>query len=602
MTMWKRLVLAALGCVLAGAAVAQAPAVVPYDKADTFSVAAFRGDVGEARLPFALLPARAKLAYVEPGGRLVVFDLHAETRTELSHPLPVQPMVLIGSPDGRQLMLVAEVPGSGGQIVTLDVDSGAVRTRLQLPDGARFGRLMISRATGHVAVLTAQPPRRLMLFDGVKGALIFDVDARSANFVTFRADGQQLVTSGSRASGRQGLIEFWNATTGARERQLVLNPSTPMAPTGQLAMSPDGRLLVVQQRLPEGEGTPNPAADGASALLVRAEDGTPVGELKGHSGPLVSLQFSPDGAFILTGSADRQVRLWSGRDGTPVSILDGHPRLDRPIRIGDVVGAQFAPQPLHPIWPFGPDTIISSTGSGEFVLWEKTEHRVQRLADDLVRAHERALQGDYEAMSRVFVAYDQGQGVRRDLAKADLWLRRRAGEPNRSSQLVLATRLVRATGASQDCGEAGQWLRKAQSLPERTGADERFEQHVTRELARLRHEVLAPAGGTEAAAALAPSIVADLLEAQMLDALTRQDHAAFLANLCAFEFLGHADTLPATARHELLYHRAVALRAAGKPLPALTALQAYLAQAGRAGTNYPAALQLLRPLQTEASP
>jgi WD40 repeat protein len=599
--MWKLLAIAVVGSLLAPAASGQVPAS-PYAKAGSVSVGHWRGDVGDASLPFALLPTRAKLAYVERSGRLTVIDLKTETRAEFSHPLPVKPTMLVGSPDGTQLILAADVPGSGGQLVKLDIDSGAVLTRMQLPDGAKFGGLVISRATGHVAVLTAEAPRKLMLFDGDKGSLIFSVDAKPASFVTFRPDGQQVVTSGMIAASRQGLIQFWNAQTGVKERQLITRPSSPLVPSGRLAMSPDGSTIVVQQLLPEGVMLQNPAENGASAVLLRVEDGAQVGELKGHAAGFVSVQFSHDGARILTGSIDRTVRVWSGRDGTPVATLEGYPRLSRPIGVRDVVAAQFAPRPLHPIWPYGSDAIISATGDGEYVFWEDSAHTQARLGAELARHLSLAEQGDSNAMSRLFTAYDQGEGVERDVAKADLWLRRLALEPVRSSQLTLATRLVRAAGASQDCSEAGQWVRKAKSTPEPNDGDARSANLITQDLERLRDEALRPIGGIQAAASLAPTIQADLLETQMLDALTKKDHQVFLANLCAFEFLGHADAMPAAARHELLYHRAVALRAERKPLPALTALNAYLAKAGRGGANYSAALQMLRPLQAEANP
>lgn len=597
--MWKCLAIAILGTLLAQVAAGQAP-VSPYSKADSLSVGPWRGEADGETLPWALLLARAKLAYVEPSGRLTIVDLKAQTKGELSHPLTVSPKLLTsGSPDDSQLLVAADVPGSGGQIVKLDVESGAVLSRMQLPERTTIGGLRISRATGHVAVLTAEQPRRLMLFDGAKGTLIFSVEARSARFVTFRPDGQQVITSGLQASSRQGLIEFWNAGSGAKERELVIRPSSPFVASGRLAISPDASLFVVQQLLPDGVLAQDPAQNGATAVLIRAEDGAQIGVLQGHEYGILSLQFSDDGARILTGSVDRTVRLWNGRDGTPVATLDGYPRLNRPIGNRDVVAAMFAPGALHPIWPFGPDAIISVTGDGEYVFWENSGHRQLRLASQFTQNLALAERGDILAMSLVSRAFDEGQGTARDPVQAEAWLRRLSLVGRSTHRLGFAARLIDATGASQDCGEASQLVRKAQA-PERP--TESMAMMTWDLLENLRNRALQAIGGTKAAASLAPTIQADLLETQMLEALKKQDHKNFLANLCALEFLGHADTMPAAARQELLFHRAVALRAERKPLPALTALNAYLGQAGRGGANYPAALQMLRPLQTEAAP
>jgi hypothetical protein len=116
----------------------------------------------------------------------------------------------------------------------------------------------------------------------------------------------------------------------------------------------------------------------------------------------------------------------------------------------------------------------------------------------------------------------------------------------------------------------------------------------------LQDAVLDPIGGRDGLQSMSPQIQADLLEAQMLEALTKQEYPGFLAQLCAFEFLGHAERLPVEARRELLYHRAVGLRAGGKPQAALAALNQYLNEAGNAGASYTAAIQMLRPLQEEA--
>ncbi|MCR6663466.1 MAG: hypothetical protein NVV60_10075 [Luteimonas sp.] len=114
------------------------------------------------------------------------------------------------------------------------------------------------------------------------------------------------------------------------------------------------------------------------------------------------------------------------------------------------------------------------------------------------------------------------------------------------------------------------------------------------------NKILSPIGGTSGAAGLSPQLQVDILESQLMDALHKQDYVTFLSNLCAFEALGHADILAPPQRIELLYHRAVGLRATGKPLAALMALNEYLNTAGNSGEEYQQAIMMLRPLQEEA--
>ncbi|MCR6663467.1 MAG: hypothetical protein NVV60_10080 [Luteimonas sp.] len=139
-------------------------------------------------------------------------------------------------------------------------------------------------------------------------------------------------------------------------------------------------------------------------------------------------------------------------------------------------------------------------------------------------------------------------------------------------------------GVAQDCAVAASYL---QPLASKGNED----------AISWMERLLTPAGDAKE---LPPHVQADLLEAQALDALQRGDYPVFLSSLCAFEALGHAERLTAQDRTELLYHRAVALRATGKPKAALMALNAYLKIADSSSDNYQPALLMLRPLQEEA--
>ena len=46
--------------------------------------------------------------------------------------------------------------------------------------------------------------------------------------------------------------------------------------------------------------------------------------LKGHSGTVYSVAFSPDGKRLATGSGDRTVKLWDAATGQELLTLKGH--------------------------------------------------------------------------------------------------------------------------------------------------------------------------------------------------------------------------------------------------------------------------------------
>jgi eukaryotic-like serine/threonine-protein kinase len=56
---------------------------------------------------------------------------------------------------------------------------------------------------------------------------------------------------------------------------------------------------------------------------VRAAD-PQIAVLSGHTGPVLSSVYSPDGARILTGSADKTARIWDARTGAQLLMLTGH--------------------------------------------------------------------------------------------------------------------------------------------------------------------------------------------------------------------------------------------------------------------------------------
>ena len=73
--------------------------------------------------------------------------------------------------------------------------------------------------------------------------------------------------------------------------------------------------------------------------------------LRGHTKPVTSVQFSPDGAFVVTASRDTSARIWDTKTGKLLHTLHGH--------YGLVTDASFSPDGQ---W-------VATAGPGTAELW-----------------------------------------------------------------------------------------------------------------------------------------------------------------------------------------------------------------------------------------
>jgi len=63
--------------------------------------------------------------------------------------------------------------------------------------------------------------------------------------------------------------------------------------------------------------------DGSTIILADLKDGVQR-TLQGHSSPVYSVSWSPDGRSIVSGSHDKSIKVWDVSRGTCTATLTGH--------------------------------------------------------------------------------------------------------------------------------------------------------------------------------------------------------------------------------------------------------------------------------------
>jgi WD40 repeat protein len=205
---------------------------------------------------------------------------------------------------------------------------------------------------------------KLWIDQGCKESQAFEVEAPHWQPVTsawhpiyavaLDSDGQFA------ACGRAGHLYLYHVPTGRLVDQPADPKLAPLVPPGQpgladrdailaMSFSPDGTLLATggyrsihlwKKEHPEKKGKVELPADAkvvalnaAGAVLAYASAGNAVklidlasaktvAELKGHADTVTSLRFSADGTRILSGSADKSIRIWKIADGSLVAKLE----------------------------------------------------------------------------------------------------------------------------------------------------------------------------------------------------------------------------------------------------------------------------------------
>jgi WD40 repeat protein/tRNA A-37 threonylcarbamoyl transferase component Bud32 len=212
------------------------------------------------------------------------------------HPAPLTACAFAGSADRR----VAVSGAVDGSVRAFNAADGSL---LHVMEGHR----------GAVTCLAGLENRPLAASGGADGAvLVWDVRAGMVSRNLAGATGAIASVALAEINGviwaaaasEDGYARLWDVESGQLVARHALN-----SPASACALTPDGRVLAGGR-------------DGRLwAFTVRRESHSPV---EPHGGEVRGIAFTPDSGRVLSGAADRELRLWHADNGALARVMRGH--------------------------------------------------------------------------------------------------------------------------------------------------------------------------------------------------------------------------------------------------------------------------------------
>jgi WD40 repeat protein len=269
----------------------------------------------------------------------------------------------------------ARTPNEERSIITPD-SADQIET-LQTLGGHGDGVVGMVFLTDGVQLASLSGDRALSLWDVRDGALVETlINPRGRVYnVAFSQNGSLLAIGNNPAN----TVGLWDVQAGRRIRTLRGNHEFIM----RIAFSPDGSLLasgddggnIMLWNVESGESVYALRANGAIGSLAFSPDGTILASgnvegntdielwgmqngqkthtIKGHTGNVYNLVFTPDGAQLISASGDRTIKFWDVASGQELRTLMGHSNF--------VYGLAMSPDGT---------ILISSDSGGMIKVWE----------------------------------------------------------------------------------------------------------------------------------------------------------------------------------------------------------------------------------------
>ena len=200
---------------------------------------------------------------------------------------------------------------AGSQVLLYDVRSGNARRILHVNSGlvltaafAADGRTLAAGSAG-----SNQSPPTVTVWDSGSGRLLKLLSAPSAissiYSVAFNPTRLAVASGGASTAGSDPSLIVWNAQPAPGFRVL----RGPTGPINAVAYSPSGTQV---------------AATGADGTVIVWNLGNGAARTLALNAPGESVAFSPDGRTLAAGADDRTVTLWNVATGRKLRVLRGH--------------------------------------------------------------------------------------------------------------------------------------------------------------------------------------------------------------------------------------------------------------------------------------
>jgi WD40 repeat protein/serine/threonine protein kinase len=216
------------------------------------------------------------------------------------------------SPGGRRLAS----PGDDGTIRVWDVRTGQPLRPLHAG-----GVFSVAFSPGGRRLASVNHDKTVRLWDTRTGQILLTLRGHTGNVfgLDFSPDGRRLASCGA-----EGTVRLWDARTGQALLTLPLFDFRPNPAQLPLRGAPPPRTSMWNSVAISPSGRHLASVSVYGVRLWEARTGKPQRTLRGHTGPISRVAFSPGGRRLASASQDKTVRVWDTRTGRTLLILRGH--------------------------------------------------------------------------------------------------------------------------------------------------------------------------------------------------------------------------------------------------------------------------------------